>query len=152
MLAAISATCAHAQILGTPAADHAKLLENQSPMVAANMRLVYDFWREVLEGGHMELADKYLSEPYVAHNQNVPTGRAGLVDLFASISEPRLIDAKVRAPLVDIVAEGNLVVLSFAADQPDPKDKSKTSTTTWFDMFRIEEGKIAEHLLLTCVN
>jgi len=28
---------------------------------------------------------------------------------------------------------------------PDPKDASKKYTTTGFDMFRIEDGKIAEH-------
>jgi predicted SnoaL-like aldol condensation-catalyzing enzyme len=27
----------------------------------------------------------------------------------------------------------------------DAKDPAKKSTTTWFDMFRIENGKIAEH-------
>jgi predicted SnoaL-like aldol condensation-catalyzing enzyme len=27
----------------------------------------------------------------------------------------------------------------------DPKDTTRKATTTWFDMFRIENGKIAEH-------
>jgi len=29
--------------------------------------------------------------------------------------------------------------------RPDPKGPAKKYTTTWFDMFRIENGKIAEH-------
>lgn len=49
------------------------------------------------------------------------------------------------SPLVSIVAEGDLVVLSFVREGVDPKDASKTYTTTWFDMFRIESGKIAKH-------
>jgi predicted SnoaL-like aldol condensation-catalyzing enzyme len=43
------------------------------------------------------------------------------------------------------VAEGDLVTLSFARELPDPADPAKKYTTTWFDMFRIENGKIAEH-------
>jgi len=46
---------------------------------------------------------------------------------------------------VAIVAEGDLVVISFANERTDPNDMNKKYTTTWFDMFRIENGKIAEH-------
>ena len=52
---------------------------------------------------------------------------------------------QVKAPLVAIVAEGDIVVLSFVRESPDPKDATKKYTTTWFDMFRLEGGKIAEH-------
>ncbi len=38
-----------------------------------------------------------------------------------------------------------MVVLSFVREGPDPKDPTKKYTTTWFDMFRLEGGKIAEH-------
>lgn len=144
-LALIASAGAHAQVLVTAAPDHAKLLASQNPTAAANKRLVYDFWREVREGGHLELTEKYLAESYVQHNPNVPTGRAGFVEWFSRLSKPKPIDTKVKAPLVDIVAEGDQVVLSFVAVRPDPADKSKTYTTTWFDMFRVENGKIAEH-------
>ncbi|MNL88139.1 hypothetical protein D3C87_2176740 [compost metagenome] len=43
------------------------------------------------------------------------------------------------------MADGDFVVLAFAREVPDPKDATKKYTTTWFDMFRIENGKIAEH-------
>ena len=35
--------------------------------------------------------------------------------------------------------------LAFVREAADPKDATKKYTTTWFDMFRIEGGKIAEH-------
>ena len=44
-----------------------------------------------------------------------------------------------------IVAEGDRVILSFVREAPDPKDPSVKYTTTWFDMFRIVNGKIVEH-------
>jgi predicted SnoaL-like aldol condensation-catalyzing enzyme len=75
----------------------------------------------------------------------VPTGRAGFVQFFSQFAKPVPIQEKIQAPLVDIVAEGNLVVLSFVQELPEPTDPSKTYTTTWFDMFRVEGNKIAEH-------
>ena len=59
--------------------------------------------------------------------------------------KPKLIEPKVKAPLVSIVADNNFVVLSFVRTEKDPKDPAKTDTTTWFDMFRIEKDRIAEH-------
>jgi predicted SnoaL-like aldol condensation-catalyzing enzyme len=125
--------------------DHAQLLANADPKLAANKKLVYDFWREVFEGGHLELADKYLAETYIQHNPNVPTGRAGFVEFFKQFTKPKDIQARVKAPLVSIVAEADRVVMVFVNELPNPKDANKKYTTTSFDMFRIENGKIAEH-------
>jgi predicted SnoaL-like aldol condensation-catalyzing enzyme len=36
-------------------------------------------------------------------------------------------------------------VLSFVRPAGDPKDPNQEATSTWLDMFRIENGKIAEH-------
>ena len=135
----------HAQLAVVPQPDHELLLASADAKLAANKRLVYDFWREVFEGRHMDLADKYMAETYIQHNPNVATGRAAFVDFFSKLSPPKTIEAQVKAPLVAIVAEGDTVVLSFLREGPDPKDPTKKYTTTWFDMFRIEGGKIAEH-------
>ena len=139
------APAAFAQVAVAAAADQEKLLASADPKLAANKRLVYDFWREVFEGAHMEFADKYMAESYIQHNPNVPTGRAAFVEFFQRVRKPAPIEPGIKAPLVAIVAEGDLVVLSFAREHADPKDASKKYTTTWFDMFRIENGKIAEH-------
>ena len=121
------------------------LLTSPDAALAANKRLAYDFWREVLEAGHLDLADKYLAENYIQHNPNVSTGRAGFVEFFSKFVKPTPIQPRVQAPLIAIVAEGNLVVMSFVREAPDPQHASSTYTTTAFDMFRIENGKIAEH-------
>lgn len=125
--------------------NHEQLLASADPIIAANKRLVYDFWREVFEGGHMELAEKYMTESYIQHNPSVPTGRAGFVNLFSTFTKPKPIEPRVKAPLVAIVAEGDFVILSFVKEIVDSKDATKKYTTTWFDMFRIEGDKIAEH-------
>ena len=144
-IALCSPLFAHAQVPVQASADHEKLLSSTDTRLAANKRLVYDFWREVFEGGHMEFAEKYMAESYIQHNPNVPTGRAAFVEFFSKFAKPKPIEPRVKAPLVAIAAEGELVILSFVRETPDPKDSAKKYTTTWFDMFRIEGGKIAEH-------
>lgn len=134
-----------AQVPVAPAADHAVLLASADSKLAQNKRLVYDFWREVFEAGHLELAPKYLTETYIQHNPNVPTGRAAFVEFFGKFKKPGPVGQRIAAPLVAITAERDLVVLSFVREVPDPKDPAKKYTTTAFDMFRIENGKIAEH-------
>ncbi|MDD2990002.1 MAG: ester cyclase [Zoogloea sp.] len=126
-------------------ADHARLLASPDPRLAANKRLVYDFWREVFEGGHLDRAEHYLAESYIQHNPRVPTGRAAFVEFFGKRVKAVPIEARVRTPLVSIVAEGDLVSLAFVREYPDPRAPGKTYTSTWFDLFRIQDGRIVEH-------
>ncbi|MEO6357836.1 MAG: nuclear transport factor 2 family protein [Ferruginibacter sp.] len=134
-----------AQLPVKPLAPQKTLLQSNDPKLAANKKLVYDCWREVLEAGHMEFVEKYLAETYMQHNPTVPTGRKGFVDLFSRFAKPQPIVDTIKAPVVAIIAEGDLVVISFAAKLLEPSDSTKSYTTTWFDMFRIENGKLAEH-------
>lgn len=145
-VAAMLATLyAQAQTPVQASTNHEPLLTSADTRLATNKRLAYDFWREVFEARHLELAEKYMAESYIQHNPNVPTGRAGFIAFFSKFGPAKPIAAKVNASLIAIVADGDLVTLVFTKELPDPKDKSKTYTTTWFDMFRIENGKIAEH-------
>ena len=146
LLALSLALPAGAQTAVAPHPDQAALLASADTQLAANKRLVYDFWREVFEAGHVASADKYVAESYIQHNPNVPDGRAAMVGFISRRNPvPKPVEAQIKAPLVSIVAERDIVVLSFVREYPDPKDASRKYTTTWFDMFRIENGKIAEH-------
>jgi len=136
---------AYAQVAVAPVEDQQALLASPDAKLAANKRLVYDFWREVLEAGHLDQVDKYVAEGYIQHNPNVPTGRAAFVAFFSKVVKTQPVQPRITGPLVSIVAEGDLVVLGFASPRTDPHDASRKYTTTWFDMFRIEGGKIAEH-------
>ena len=142
---ALSCSIATAQVAVQADPNQEQMLASADARLAANKRLVFDFWREVFEGAHMEFAEKYLAESYIQHNPNVPTGRAAFVEFFTRVRKPAPIEARIKAPLVAIVAEGDYVVLSFAREYADPKDATKKYSTTWFDMFRLENGKIAEH-------
>jgi len=145
MVGILSFAPAHASepVVGT--GNQKALLESHDPQLAANKKLVYDFWREVFEGGHMENIDQYVHESYIQHNPNVPTGRDAFVAFFSQVTDPKPIADEILAPLVSIVAERDMVILSFAREYDEPNDPGQTYTTTWFDMFRIEDGRIIEH-------
>ncbi|NNV57268.1 nuclear transport factor 2 family protein [Limnovirga soli] len=141
----VSSTRSFAQLPVKPLTSQANLLKSTNKTLERNKKLVYDMWREFLEGGHLELAEKYFDENYMQHNPNAATGRKAVVDFFSKFSKPQPIADSIKLNVVAIIAEGDLVMLSFVREMPDPVDSSKKYTTTWFDMFRIENGKIAEH-------
>jgi predicted SnoaL-like aldol condensation-catalyzing enzyme len=145
MVAVLYANNSFSQLPVIPLVNQKTLLKSTNPKLAANKKLVYDCWREVLEAGHLELVNKYLAADYIQHNPSVPTGRKGFVDFFSKFAKPQPVVDTIKAPVVAIIAEGDLVVISFAAKLRDPTDSTKTYTTTSFDMFRIENGKLAEH-------
>lgn len=120
-----------------------------APMTAQenkNLDLVLNWWREVLDGGHVELAPKYQAEDYIQHNPNVPRGRAGFVAFFTKISKPKNpIPEKLENPPVVKGARGDYVWLIFETEKKDPRDASKTYHANTFDVMRIQNGKIQEH-------
>ena len=126
----------------TPAADQQQLLMSADPQLAANKKLVYDFSRIVLSGRHLDQAAVFLRDDYVQHNPNVETGLKGFLDFFSKLGGPRQIPDAVNG-LVSIQAEGEIVTMSFVNQLKDASGVAYT--TTWFDMFRIQDGKIAEH-------
>jgi len=148
-LLAVAALClafaVQAQVPVAPNPDHEAMLRSTDPVLAKNKRFVYDFWREVFEAAHMNLAPGYMAEDYIQHNPRVPTGRQAFIDFFTKVRKPAPIEPRVKAPLVAMLADGDLVVMAFSREYPEPSDASKKYTTTWFDLFRIVDGKIAEH-------
>jgi predicted SnoaL-like aldol condensation-catalyzing enzyme len=123
--------------------NQTELLASDDPALAANKKLVFDFWREVLQAHQVERAPAYLAEDYVQHNPTIATGRAAFMDFFGRL--PRATVKPTIDELVAIVAERDLVVLAFRRELPDLENEGQTYTTTWFDMFRIADGKIVEH-------
>jgi predicted SnoaL-like aldol condensation-catalyzing enzyme len=134
---------AFAQLPVTVHPDQQALLKSDNPQLAANKKLVFDFWREVFQARNMELAPKYMAENYMQHNPTVATGRKPFTDFFGRFEKQPV--KPTIDNLVTIMAERDLVVLAFRRELPDPKNPGQTYTTTWFDMLRIENGKIAEH-------
>ena len=141
---ALFATPMFAALPVTPSPDQAALLKSKDPKLAANKKLAYDFFRVVLRARHLDEADKYMKDDYIQHNPNADTGLAGFKAYFTRLGGPQPVKDTLD-DLVAIQAEGNYVTLSFVRPYDDPAKKGEKYTTTWFDMFRFENGKIAEH-------
>ena len=119
------------------------LLASKDPKLAANKKLVWDMWRTFLQGGDIDAADKYLAPEYHQHNPNAETGLAGVKAYFRAAGRAATPPKDSIDRMVAMVAEGDLVTVALVREGKD-KD-GKAYTTTWFDMFRIANGKIVEH-------
>ncbi len=129
------------------AADVEALFHSKNPRLDANMQVAYHIEKELLEAAHWELADRYLTERYLQHNPNAASGRQGVVTYFTQVLKlpPKPIPAKLGLPVVSVVAQGDLVIVATPRTVKDAHDPSKSYTTTWFDMWRIKDGKADEH-------
>jgi predicted SnoaL-like aldol condensation-catalyzing enzyme len=119
------------------------LLASSDPQLAANKKLVWDMWRNFLQASNIEAADMYLAPEYHQHNPNAETGLEGVKAYFRAQGRPAMEPKNYIDRLVSMVAERDLVVLALVREGKD-KD-GKAYTTTWFDMFRVANGKIVEH-------
>ncbi len=126
----------------SPEAQRA-LLASDDPQLAANKKLVWDMWRNFLQANNVDAADTYLAEEYHQHNPNAETGLAGVKAYFSAQNRPVQPTKDYIDRLVTMVAERDLVTLALVREGVD-KD-GNAYTTTWFDMFRIADGKIIEH-------
>ena len=120
------------------------LFTSPDPRLNANKQVVLHIVRDLLEANQWSDAEKYISPQYRQHNPFVASGLAPVKRFFASMpSKP--IPAKMQTKVVSVVAESDLVVVAFKQEYVDPRNPGKCYTTTWFDMWRIVDGKADEH-------
>jgi len=132
-------------VVGAPDAD--ALFHSSDPKLDRNKQAAYHIEKDLLEAGHWEMADQWLTERYIQHNPNAASGRAGVVDYFTKVLkvQPKPIAPKLARPVVAVIAEGDYVVVITPRELQDPKDPTRKYTTSWFDMWRFSNGKADEH-------
>jgi predicted SnoaL-like aldol condensation-catalyzing enzyme len=148
--AALLATCpANAQeqqsmaVKPVVSQDHAALLASPDPRLAANKQLVYDMYRIVLQAGLADRAGEFIAVEYVQHNPNAAQGLSGIVDYVRASRPVRPIKPVLDLPLIHLMAEGDYVTTAFV--RPEKDKDGNTYYSSWFDLYRIKDGKIAEH-------
>lgn len=143
----LAARPAQAQEAVVAAADAEALFTSSDVALNANKQVVYGIIRDLLEANHWEMADRYLTERYIQHNPNAASGRAGVVAYFTEVLklEPSPIPEKIKTPVAFVTAEGDLVTVGYVREIKDEKNPAKSYTTTWFDTWRIKDGKADEH-------
>jgi predicted SnoaL-like aldol condensation-catalyzing enzyme len=145
--ASLAIAPAKAQEPVTGAPDAEALFTSPDAKLNRNKQAAYHIQRDLLEAGHWELADQWLTEGYIQHNPNAKSGRAGVVAFFTQVLkvQPKPIPEKLSQQIVAVIAEGDYVVIVTPRTLKDPKDPAKTYTTSWFDMWRFVDGKADEH-------
>ena len=111
-------------------------------VTAGSKSIVREFYTTVLINRDVDAAPRFLRPDYIQHNANVPTGLNGFMDTFrARFAQP--LPADYKRELLNIVAENDLVVI-YVRQTWTSKD-GKHHQALGFDMFRVQDGKIAEH-------
>jgi len=130
-----------------PAADQLALLESADPRLARNKQHVFDFWRIVYEGGHMERASEFMTAAYIQHNPNVESGRDRFIATIGGSRPPRPVKETSDFPIISLIAEGDMVVVMWARKVRDRELPDEIYNMTWFDVFRLDpdSGLIDEH-------
>lgn len=146
----MGSTMAHAQALNAPvtaAADPEALFTSPDPKLHANKQVALKIVKELLEAGHWDRAPQYLTDAYIQHNPLAASGLKAVIHYFVDVAkvQPKPIPEKMQTKVVAVQAEGDYVTVSFVREMKDPKDSTKTYTTTWFDMWRFKDGKADEH-------
>ena len=82
-------------------------------------------------------AEQLLAQDYIQHNPAVPTGAAPILGFI-----PGLKESGIEVDIHRVIAEGDLVVLHSTYSNAEAFG---ADTLVGFDVFRVEDGKVAEH-------
>ncbi|HMF95217.1 MAG TPA: nuclear transport factor 2 family protein [Vicinamibacterales bacterium] len=135
---------AQAPVVGSP--DPESLFTSPDPKLHANKQVVLHIMRDLLEAGHWDDAPEYLTKEYIQHNPNVASGLEPVMKFFSGRPSQPIPDRNSwRTKIVAVTAEADRVVVAIVRELPDPRTPGKTYTTTWFDMWRMKDGKADEH-------
>jgi predicted SnoaL-like aldol condensation-catalyzing enzyme len=141
-----SATPLLAQVAPVGSPDPEKLFTSPDPKLNANKQVVLHIMRDLLEAGHWSDAPKYLTNEYIQHNPNVASGLEPVMKFFGGRPQlPIPAPNAWRTKIVSVVAEGDLVVVAIVRELDKPGQPGAKYSTTWFDMWRIKNGKADEH-------
>ena len=133
-----------APVVGSP--DPESLFSSPDPKLHANKQVVLHIVRDLLEANHWADAPKWIDTTYIQHNPNVASGLEPVMKFFGGRKPTPIPDRKSwTTKVAAVVAEGDLVTVAFVREYPDPRNPSQRYTTTWFDMWRIRDGKAIEH-------
>jgi predicted SnoaL-like aldol condensation-catalyzing enzyme len=125
--------------------DYDNVKFNLSPQEQKNLEIANIEFKDILQYGHVELAEKVMAPGYIQHNPNVPTGRAAFVEFFSKIRKPEPIKPEWKNKPTLTIVSGPYVFYMFKRMEKDPDDPAKTYPAYWFDMVRVDNGLIQEH-------
>lgn len=102
-----------------------------------NKEIIEGFYREFFNGHDVESARKYVREDYIQHNPGVAQGRAALMEAFGQkfIEHP---DFKLDIKMM--ISEDDMIAVYLKNVDSEGNTRCRV-----VDMYRIQDGKLAEH-------
>jgi predicted SnoaL-like aldol condensation-catalyzing enzyme len=115
--------------------------------VESNKKVVFDFYRLIVEPRNPDLVEIYLAEDFVDHDATGQKGPENFTKMLREMAPAATdeVGPALRNPPTFIMAQGDLVTWLFRLSIQDPKDKSKTLERFSLEIYRIKDRKIAEH-------
>lgn len=103
----------------------------------ANRKLVQNFLYDVMQGNHLEKTPDYFDgDTYIQHNTGIADGVSGLNAALAALAEQGI--AMAYDEVHQVLAQGNFVLAVS-------EGTFGGAPTAYYDLWRVEDGKIAEH-------
>jgi predicted SnoaL-like aldol condensation-catalyzing enzyme len=107
-----------------------------------NKALVRNFYTTVLIGRDVDAAPRFLRPDYIQHNPQVPTGLRGFMDTFHERFAQKL-PSDYKRELLNVIGDNDMVVVYVR--QTWTGHDGQYHQALGFDMFRVQDGMIAEH-------
>ena len=107
-----------------------------------NKNMVRDFYTTVLIGRNVDAAPRFMRADYIQHNPKVPTGLKGFMDAFRKDFAQKF-PSDYKRELLNVVGDNDMVVVYVR--QTWTGHDGQHHQVMGFDMFRVQDGMIAEH-------
>ena len=102
-----------------------------------NKKLVHQFVEDILVNGKLDqLAGYYAGDNYIQHNPQIADGLSGLGQALQSMAEQGI--SMKYDKIHKVLGEGDFVLVMSEGE-------FSGKPTAFYDLFRVENGKIAEH-------
>lgn len=102
---------------------------------AANKAFAIEAMTNTLAAGNPDAVDQYFAPGYIQHNPDVPNGTDGLKGVITMLSA----GGNFKADFARVIADDDMVVFHGRYEGFGP------TPMIAFDVYRMEDGKIAEH-------
>ncbi len=102
-----------------------------------NKQIVLDAYSALFLEFDVEKVAAMLTEDYIQHNPGVPSGRAPILEVLPVLKESGL-----KPTIHRVIAEGDLVALHVTYENAQ---FFGAPILVGFDIFRVEDGRVAEH-------
>lgn len=126
-----------AAVADGPKMDPAAILQHYQ-LTETNKALVLKAYQELFGDHDLSALDRYWAADYIQHNPTMTDGRDSVRQMLEGMGITGW--PKQQVDFKRVIAEGDLVMLQVAL----PKGEA-TPETVVIDIFRVEDGKIAEH-------